>query len=113
VHLERQGRVGIIILEKPPANTFDYGDLQRLGALIDEARYDDQVRAVVIASTLTRFFSAGADVNTFRAASPRQRGMISLLGHEVLRKIEHTPMVFVAAIAGPRLRRWPRVGDGL
>jgi enoyl-CoA hydratase/carnithine racemase len=100
VRLEKQGRVGIIVLDNPPANTFDYGGLQSLGALIDEARYDEQVRAVVLSSAVPRFFSAGAEIKAFRNATAHQRAMVSLLGHEVLRKIEFTPMVFIAAIAG-------------
>jgi enoyl-CoA hydratase/carnithine racemase len=55
---------------------------------------------VLLSSATSRFFSAGADIKAFGHATPRQRAMTSLLGHEVFRKIEHTPMIFVAAIAG-------------
>jgi enoyl-CoA hydratase/carnithine racemase len=103
IRLEREGAVGVIVLDRPPANSYDYGFLKELGAAVDEARYDDDVRAVVVASASERFFSAGADVVAFRAGSPNQRAMTALLAHEVFRKFEHTPMVFVAAIAGHAL----------
>jgi enoyl-CoA hydratase/carnithine racemase len=103
VRLEKQGKVGIIVLDRPPANSYDYGFLRELGSAIDDARHDDQVRAAVVASASEKFFSAGADVRAFQASSPNQRAMTALLAHEVFRKMEHTPMVFVAAIAGHAL----------
>jgi enoyl-CoA hydratase/carnithine racemase len=103
VRLEKEGGVGVIVLDRPPANSYDYGFVRELGAAVDDARYDDDVRAVVVASASERFFSAGADVGAFQAGSGNQRAMTALLAHEVFRKFENTPMVFVAAIAGHAL----------
>jgi enoyl-CoA hydratase/carnithine racemase len=55
---------------------------------------------VVVASALEKFFSAGADLKAFEAGTQRQRSMTALVAHEVFRKMENTPLVFVAAIAG-------------
>lgn len=103
VRLEREGAVGVIVLDRPPANSYDYGFLQELGSAIDEARWDDRLRAVAVTSASEKFFSAGADVIAFQSASPRQRSMTVLLAHEVFRKMENTPLVFVAAVAGHAL----------
>lgn len=103
VRLETEGPVGVIVLDRPPANSYDYTFLRELGTAVDEARWQDGVRAVVVASANERFFSAGADVGAFQTGSPNQRAMTALLAHEVFRKLEHTPMVFVAAIAGHAL----------
>jgi enoyl-CoA hydratase/carnithine racemase len=84
VRLEREGVVGVIVLDRPPANSYDYDFLRELGTAIDDARVDDDVRAVVVVSASERFFSAGADVGAFQA----------------FRKMEHTPMIFVAAVSG-------------
>lgn len=100
MRLERRDGIGVLVLDQPPANTFDYAGLQRLASLIEDARYDENIRAMVITSAQPKFFSAGADLKAFQAATARQRAMISLLGHEVFRKIEQTPMLIVAAIAG-------------
>jgi len=100
VRLEREGSVGVIVLDRPPANSYDYEFLKEFGAAVDDARYDDGTRAVVVASASEKFFSAGADVTAFAAGSPNQRAMTALLAHEVFRKMESTPMAFVAAIAG-------------
>src|SRR5256886_11634953 len=100
VRLEKEGSVGVIVLDRPPANSYDYEFLKEFGAAVDDARFDDGIGAVVVASASEKFFSAGADVTAFAAGSPNQRAMTALLAHEVFRKMENTPMVFVAAIAG-------------
>ena len=100
VRLEREGNVGVIVLDRPPANAYDYDFLREFGAAVDDARIDDQVRAVVVRSASERFFSAGADLKAFEAGSQRQRAMTVVLGHEVFRKMENTPLVFIAAING-------------
>src|SRR3984893_3857444 len=100
VRLEKEGKVGVIVLDRPPANSYDYEFLKEFGTAIDDARYDDGLRAVVVASASEKFFCAGADVTAFAAGSPNQRAMTALLAHETFRKMENTPMVFVAAIAG-------------
>jgi enoyl-CoA hydratase/carnithine racemase len=103
VRLEKEGSVGIITLDRPPANSYDYGFLRELAGAVDDARFDDDVRAVVVASASERFFSAGADVSAFQAGSGNQRAMTALLAHEVFRKFENSPLIFVAAIAGHAL----------
>ncbi len=103
VRLDRDGGVGIIVLDRPPANSYDYDFLRELAVAVDDARYDDELKAVVVTSASERFFSAGADVTAFQAGSANKRAMTALLAHEVFRKFENTPMVFVAAIAGHAL----------
>jgi enoyl-CoA hydratase/carnithine racemase len=100
VRLETEGRVGVIVIDQPPANAYNYAFLREFASAIDDARADDNIGAVVVASALERFFSAGADLGAFAAGSPRQRFTTALLAHEVFRKMEQTPLVFIAAIAG-------------
>jgi enoyl-CoA hydratase/carnithine racemase len=100
VRLEREGNVGVIVLDRPPANAYDYDFLREFGAAVDDARADEEVRAVVVRSASERFFSAGADLKAFQAGSLRRRAMTVVLGHEVFRKMENTPLIFIAAING-------------
>ncbi|MDQ6899528.1 MAG: enoyl-CoA hydratase-related protein [Candidatus Dormibacteraeota bacterium] len=103
VRLEREGPVAVIVLDRPPANSYDYQFLRELGSVIDDIRYEDNLRAAVLTSASEKFFSAGADVAAFQVGSVHQRSMTALLAHEVFRKLEQTPLVFVAAIAGHAL----------
>ena len=101
VRLEKEGGVGVIVLDRPPANSYDYAFLREFAGAIDDARIDLSIKsAVVVASASEKFFSAGADVGAFAAGGPRSRFMTALMAHEAFRKMENTPLVFIAAIAG-------------
>jgi len=100
VRLEKQGGVGVIVLDRPPANSYDYAFLRSFAGAVDDARADEDIHAVVVASASEKFFSAGADVSAFAAGTTRSRVMTALLAHESFRKMENTPIVFIAAISG-------------
>ena len=48
VRLEKQAAVGHIILDRPPANSYDKSFLDDLSAAIDEARFDSAIKAIVV-----------------------------------------------------------------
>jgi enoyl-CoA hydratase/carnithine racemase len=98
--LDKEGAVGIIVLDRPPANSYDYAFLRSFAGAVDDARVDADIRAVLVTSASEKFFSAGADVTAFAAGTPRTRTMTALLAHEAFRKMENTPLVFIAVIAG-------------
>src|SRR5438445_13622732 len=100
VRLEKQGGVGVIVLDRPPANSYDYAFLRSFAGVVDDLRADEDIHAVVVTSASEKFFSAGADVSAFAAGTTRSRVMTATLAHEAFRKMENTPMVFIAAIAG-------------
>src|SRR5207302_10626850 len=103
VSRERDG-VTLIHLNRPPANSYNRGFLDDLNAAVDEVRWDGDLRGAVLVSDLApRFFSAGADVVNFKNSTQEQRVMTVLHAHEILRKIENTPKLFVAAISGHAL----------
>src|SRR5438045_9284090 len=103
VRLEKQGGVGVLVLDRPPANSYDYAFLRSFASAIDDVRADEDIHAVVVTSASEKFFSAGADVSAFAAGTTRSRVMTALLAHESFRKMENTPIIFIAAIAGHRL----------
>jgi len=100
VNLEKVGAVGVMVLDRPPANSYDYAFLRSFAGAVDDARNDGDIRAVVLTSASEKFFSAGADVSAFAAGTARSRVMTALMAHEAFRKMENTPLVFIAAIAG-------------
>ncbi len=100
VRLEKEGGVGIIVLDNPPANLYDHAILREFASAIDDARMDGDIRNVVVTSAAEKFFSGGADVRVFAAGTARSRFMLALLAHEAFRKMENSPLIFIAAIAG-------------
>jgi enoyl-CoA hydratase/carnithine racemase len=100
VRLEKEGGVGIIVLDQPPANLYDHAILREFASAIDDARMDADIRNVVVTSAVEKFFSGGADVRVFAAGTARSRFMMAVLAHEAFRKMENSPLIFIAAISG-------------
>ena len=103
VSLEKQGKVGVIRLNRPPMNSYDRAFLDELNAAIDELRFDEGLAAAVVTSDNPRIFSAGADIQLFQTATPAYKYAFVTHAHEVLDKFGRTPKVIVAAIAGHAL----------
>jgi enoyl-CoA hydratase len=93
---------GIAVLEinRPPANAYTTELLKELDEAVLNARFDDNVYAIVITGKLEKFFSAGADIKVLRDAAPSYKNNFALHGHEVLMRIENTPKIVIAAING-------------
>ncbi|HEX2647565.1 MAG TPA: enoyl-CoA hydratase/isomerase family protein, partial [Candidatus Dormibacteraeota bacterium] len=75
VRLEKQGGVGIVVLDRPPVNAYDYEMLRSFASVIDDIRADEDIHAVVVTSASEKFFSTGADVKAFAAGTTRSRVM--------------------------------------
>ena len=100
VRYERQHRVGHVILDRPPANSYDRFFLNDLSAAIDEARFDNDAGAIVVRSASEKFFSAGADVKMFAESEPIFQHNFVVHANEVMSKFERTAKVVIAAING-------------
>lgn len=100
VRYERQEKVGHVILDKPPANSYDKAFLDDMSDAIDEARFDTECTAIVVRSASEKFFSAGADVKMFAATDAEFQFAFVIHANEVMSKFERTPKVVVAAIGG-------------
>ena len=100
VRYERQGSVAHIILDRPPANSYDKAFLDDLSSAIDESRFDTAAKAVVVRSASEKFFSAGADVKMFAATDAEQQFAFVIHANEIMSKFERTPKVVIAAING-------------
>jgi enoyl-CoA hydratase/carnithine racemase len=100
VRYERQESVGHIILDRPPANSYDKTFLDDMSAAIDEARFDTAAKAIVVRSASDRFFSAGADVKMFASTDAEFQFAFVIHANEIMSKFERTPKVVVAAING-------------
>jgi enoyl-CoA hydratase/carnithine racemase len=103
VEYGREGNVGYITLNNPPANSYDYSFMQELGESIDAAAGDEEARAVILRSALDRFFSAGADIKAFNANTTEKNMDMIRLAHENLDRIAETPKIFIAQIGATAL----------
>src|SRR2546425_10038176 len=100
VRLDKQDSIGHIVLDRPPANSYDKGFMEELDAAIDEARRDDGLKAILVRSANEKFFSAGADVSVFARSDMDTQNAFVVCANEAIGKFEETPKVVVAAING-------------
>jgi enoyl-CoA hydratase/carnithine racemase len=100
VRLEKSDSIGHIVLDRPPANSYDRAFMEELDAAVDDARRDDAVKAILLRSANERFFSAGADVSVFAKSDLDTQNAFVVCANEAIGKLETTPKVSVAAING-------------
>lgn len=103
VEYSREGNVGYVTLDKPPANSYDLAFMEELGESIQAAAGDDGARAVVFRSSSEKFFSAGADIKAFNQ-NPSEKNMDMIrTAHENLASIAEVPKIFIAQIGATAL----------
>ena len=95
--VEREDLIGIITLNRPPANPINLAVLNELDTALAEWEEDKGVRAIIITGAGERGFSAGFDIKT--AGTPDGAKAMSR-GQEVFSHIEKYPKPVVAAING-------------
>jgi enoyl-CoA hydratase/carnithine racemase len=95
--------IGTIVLDKPPANSYDLEYVHELDAAVQEAAGDDDVNVVLLRSASEKFFCAGADIKAFQAG-PHERNMAMIeTSHRALASIARIPKIFIAEINGHAL----------
>ncbi|RLC65614.1 MAG: enoyl-CoA hydratase [Chloroflexi bacterium] len=95
--VEQEDKVGIITLNRPPANPINASVLDELDAVLTEWEKDKAVRAIIITGAGDKGFSAGFDLKT--AGTPEGEKAVSR-GQEVFSHIEKYPKPVIAAING-------------
>lgn len=92
--------VGVISLNRPPANAYDWNMLKELAEAVRRVREDAGVRVVIVRSALPRFFCSGADISTLKDSSRAQFANFLTVAHETVDLVTRTPKLFIAEIAG-------------
>jgi len=100
VRLDTNGPIGYIKIHKPKLNLYDRQFMVQLNDAIDEIRFNNDIKVVVMMSELEKVFSAGADIHMLKASQPDFKASFCLGAQETLGKIERTAKVFLAALHG-------------
>jgi enoyl-CoA hydratase/carnithine racemase len=95
--VERDENIGVITLNRPPANPINLTVLNELEAVLNEFEKDKAIRALVITGGGEKSFSAGVDVKT--GGTPEGEKAMAK-GQVVFSQIEKYPKPVVAAING-------------
>lgn len=95
-------QIGRIVLDRPPANSYDPDFLEELDAAITSV-VDDGAVVAIVSSSSDKFFSAGADVKGFLERSADDNNAMVARAHQIFDRFAAEDTVFVAAIAGHAL----------
>jgi enoyl-CoA hydratase/3-hydroxyacyl-CoA dehydrogenase len=97
VALETRDDIGIVWLNRPPANPLSPQVIRELTELWHEV--EGKLRAVVFASSNIFTFSAGADIKEFTKMAPDTEGRELIeAGHGFMRSMERSSTVTIAAV---------------
>jgi enoyl-CoA hydratase/carnithine racemase len=95
-----QGGVVLITLKRPPANAFTPEGLADLEHAVKAANDDARVRAIVITGDGPKFFSAGADLNTFADGNKEVARVAAARFGAAFEALQNARPVVIAAING-------------
>jgi enoyl-CoA hydratase/carnithine racemase len=96
VGFERQGDVGVVVVDSPPLNLWTPELHADLEAALDEAE-SENVRALVVRAE-GRAFTGGVDVRHFQGKTPDQADEIFHALVSVVRRLEDMPLPTVASV---------------
>ncbi len=92
--------VATIVLNDPPMNAYTHEMMKDLDSAILEARFDNEVHAIVLTGHGEKFFCAGANIRMLSEVDQTFKYYFCLHANETLMRLEQTPMVVIAAING-------------
>lgn len=100
VHYEVRGKVALLTLDDPPANTYTHEMMRQIDDAVVKARFDKGVEVIVITGKGDKFFCAGANIGMLSEADPDWKYCFCLHANETLNRLEHTPKLVIAALNG-------------
>ncbi len=83
-----------------PGNCYTHEMMLQLDRAILQARFDNEVQAIVLRGAGEKFFCAGADINMLKKADPTFKYYFCLHANETLNRLEQTPKIVIAALNG-------------
>lgn len=92
--------VVVVTLRCPPANTLNLPALSGLHAAIDAAEQAGDVKAMVLASGIDRFFSAGADIKYMSTMDRSEFGRYATQMRDLNDRLAASPWMSIAAMDG-------------
>lgn len=97
---EQDGHIGILRLNRPPANAHNIDMVLQLQKAVETIRFDNDVRVVVLSSENEQVFSSGFDIQALQDEPGDQIGYASQTSKEVIMKMRTTDTIFIAAVDG-------------
>lgn len=100
-HITEGDAIAIITINRPDKhNALNQTVLRDLSAAISVAKFDDEIRGVIITGAGSRSFVAGADIAEFKGIRPLEAQALATKGQGVFNQIEQLHKPVIAAVNG-------------
>jgi enoyl-CoA hydratase/carnithine racemase len=100
LRVKAEDRVGWIEYNHPPLNAFNWEMLREVPAALEALLNASQVRVIVFASAIKKYFNVGADLNVFDGISPGEMAEWVSICHTIVTKLRQAEKPLLAAIRG-------------
>ena len=100
VRVERRKSTIILWIDHPPINILSTEVLKSLVSQLGGASTDPDCRVIVLASSNSKAFAAGADIRDMASMGPEEARRHGSLGQRVTTQIEQVPVPVIAAVHG-------------
>ncbi|WP_019153083.1 enoyl-CoA hydratase-related protein [Robertmurraya massiliosenegalensis] len=101
IKYETNNKIAFITIHRPKQlNCFDYETLHKLEEIVDETKFNQDIRVVMITGAGEKAFSVGADLKERRHLNEQQVRRNVQKIRDVFTKIEELPQPTIAAING-------------
>ena len=100
IEVEKQGHVATLTINNPPANTWTQDSLAALVDVVEGLNQDRDIFALVITGQGEKFFSAGADLNTFADGDIGRAAVMAQAFGDAFDALTNFRGVSIAAING-------------
>lgn len=98
--LEKNGRVAVVRLDRPPVNAVRFDDWSALPDLVCSVEADPDVEALVFTGLPHRHFCGGNDVNEFAGLTAARASAGTAAVRDGLRAVQETALPVIAAVHG-------------
>lgn len=92
--------IGWLEFDRHPVNAFEWTMVRQVLSALRELASDEDVRVIVVASAIDRYFSAGADLETFRDIDGPGMARWCDIVHDIVREFRSLPKPVLAAVNG-------------
>lgn len=92
--------VGVALMNRPPANALTEAMAQELHDVCTDVVVNEEVRCLVIGSSLERFYMAGGDIGYYATITPMRLAEMTRRYRELFHRIHDLPIPTIAAIHG-------------
>ena len=100
LRLQTKNRIGWLEYNRPPINAFNWQMLREMPAALDELQKDSQVRIIVVASAIEKYFNTGADVRVFDGIDKKGISEWVTICHSIVSLMRGSEKPLLAAIRG-------------